>query len=113
MRWSLVLIALVTMCGCAAPAPVAPSDGLWKFSGTVSAMDGRQVAGPIAGARLTVVGGASGAVSVTSDASGHYVFEQLESGRINVVIEAPGFVSASPIVDLYHDTEVDFGLTRQ
>jgi hypothetical protein len=41
------------------------------------------------------------------------VFEQLESGRINVVIEAPGFVSASPIVDLYHDTEVDFGLTRQ
>jgi hypothetical protein len=76
-------------------------------------MDGRQVSGPIAGAHLTVVSGANAAAAVTSDAAGHYVFERLDGGRFTVAIEAPGYVSATPIIDLYRDTEVDFALTPQ
>jgi hypothetical protein len=76
-------------------------------------MDGRRVSGPIAGAHLTVIDGANANVSVTSDAAGRYRFDRLESGRFNIVIEAPGFVSASPVVDLYRDIEVDFALMPQ
>ena len=113
MRVCVLLLALSSVCACATSPTVAPSEGPYRFSGTVSAMNGQRVAGPIAGAHLTVTDGANASVSVTSDVAGRYVFDRLESGRFNVTIEAQGFVSASPVVDLYRDIEVDFALMPQ
>jgi hypothetical protein len=56
--------------------------------------------------------GANRDARVSSDGSGRFVFERLESGKFKVVIEAPGFVSVTPVVELYWDIDVDFALRR-
>jgi hypothetical protein len=113
MRLIVFLIALLTTSACTAPAPLAPSEGPFQFSGTVSALDGSRTGGPIAGAELTVVDGVNLHARVTSDAAGRYVFSGLESGRFAVSIAAPGFVGVVPVVDLYRDIEVNFALKPQ
>jgi hypothetical protein len=110
MRLTFLAIALFAT-GCAAPAPVAPEPGPFRFSGTVSGMSSGQPARPIPGAELTVVSGVNANARVSSDAAGHYDFSALDSGRFTMAISAPGFVSATPVVDLYRDTEVNFALT--
>src|SRR5262245_52954694 len=87
-------------------SPVRPSNGSWRLSGTINNVAGAT----IAGARLTVQDGPNKDSHVTTDSSGHYDFASLESGRFKVVIDAPGFVSATPTVDLYTDLEVNFAL---
>ena len=110
MRLKFLALALLVS-ACATPAPVAPEPGPFRFSGTISAMSGGQPARPIPGAELTVVNGVNANTRVTSDAAGHYDFSALDSGRFTMAIAAPGFVSATPVVDLYRDTEVNFALT--
>jgi hypothetical protein len=110
MRLQVLLVALLTASACAGPSPVAPSEGTWKFSGNISALDGTRPAGPIAGAELTVVSGVNMNAKVTTDNAGNYVFPSLDSGRFTVTIAKPGYVSATPVVDLYRDTEVNFAL---
>jgi hypothetical protein len=73
-------------------------------------MDGLRVGGPIAGAELTIVSGANINAHVTSDPAGRYVFSSLESGRFIVTIVARGYVSTTPAIDLYRDTEANFAL---
>jgi hypothetical protein len=111
MRLKLPVLALLAVSACATPAPVAPEPGPFRFSGTVSAMNGAQPGRPIAGAELTVVSGVNTNARVTSDAEGHYDFSALDSGRFTMAISAPGFVIATPVVDLYRNTEVNFALT--
>jgi len=41
------------------------------------------------------------------------VYDSLERGRFTISIAAPGFVSVSPVVDLYRDIEVNFALTAR
>src|SRR5262245_26768420 len=112
-RLSILLFVIVTAgAGCKEfldpESPVRPSNGAWRLSGTVSSTSGA----PIAGARLTVQEGTNKDARVSSDGSGHFAFERLESGRFKVIIEAPGFVSVTPVVDLYWDIDVDFALRR-
>jgi len=114
MRLQVLLVALLTTSACVkSSAPLAPSNGTWRFSGTVSALEGGQLGGPIAGAALMVVNGVNLYAKVTTDGAGRYVFPALESGRFSVTISAPGFVSVTPVVDLYQDTDVSFGLRRE
>ena len=106
-------LALVVGMLCAACAqqslPLEPSSsGPYDLSGTISSMTG----GPIAGARLTVQSGVNMDKQTITDATGHYAFDNLESGRFTVVIDAPGFVSVSPVVDLFRDIEANFGLFK-
>jgi hypothetical protein len=101
------LAALLAAAGCVKQsAPLAPSNGPFQLSGTISSMAG----GPIAGAHLVVITGANKDKQTLTDSSGHYSFTRLESGRFTVVIEAPGFVSVTPVVDLFRDIEANFGL---
>ncbi len=110
MRLRLSCLALLAASACTSPG-VAPSSSTWRFSGTVSAVDGGRVTGPVPGAELTVVSGVNLHATVTSDAQGHYVFPPLAKGRFTLEVAAPGYHGASPVVDLYRDTEVNFGLT--
>lgn len=110
MRLRLLCLGLLAASACASPSSVAPSASTWRFSGTVSAVDAGRITGPIAGAALTVVDGVNLHATVTSDAQGRYVFPRLEKGRFTLAVAASGYQSASPVVDLYRDTEVNFGL---
>ncbi len=110
MRQSIVLGLLLTTAACALPAPSTPSSGPFRFTGTVSGMEGTRTGGPIAGAELSVVSGVNSNARVLSDATGRYLFEGLESGRFTVSVSAPGYVSATPVVDLYRDTDANFAL---
>jgi hypothetical protein len=74
-------------------------------------MSGGQPGRAIAGAELTVVSGVNANARVISDGSGRYDFSALDSGRFTMAISAPGYVSATPVVDLYRDIEVNFALT--
>jgi hypothetical protein len=103
----LVLAGLLAAGACTGNL-VRPSNGAWRLSGTIDST----AAIPIAGARLTVQEGANRDAQATSDASGRYSFARLESGRFTIVIDAPGFVSVTPVVDLYEDLEVNFALRR-
>ena len=49
----------------------------------------------------------------TTDDSGHYAFNGLETGRFNMTISAPGFVSLTPKVNLDRDMRADFAIQRQ
>jgi hypothetical protein len=100
---------MLAIAGCTTmSSPVRPSNGSWRLSGTVSSSTG----GPIAGAQFTVQDGVNKDAQVMSDASGRFVFARLESARFKMVIDAPGFVSVAPVIDLYQDLEVDFALHR-
>lgn len=113
MRLLVLAPVLFMASACAVASSSAPTfaPGSYTFSGTISGLKGGQIGNPIAGAELVVVNGTNANAHVTSDGGGHYAFAGLESGRFTVSITAPGFVSASPIVDLYRDTEVNFALT--
>src|SRR4029453_11310266 len=91
----LLAIAACTM----PPSPVRPSNGAWRLSGTISSVAGA----PIGGARFTVQDNANKDAQATSDASGRFMFARLESGRFTMVIEAPGFVSVAPVIDLFQN----------
>ena len=116
MSWSrisaLLLMTALAGAGCQEffdrSSPVGPSNGAWRLSGTVTSTAGA----PIAGARLTVQEGANRDARVSADGSGRFVFERLESGTFKVIIEAPGFVSVTPVVELFWDVDVDFALRR-
>ena len=108
MHWTILLAALLTS-SCTRLSPFAPTEGPFRFSGTVSALTGAH--SPIRGAELVVIKGVNTNTKVLSDASGRYMFDGLERGRFTISIAAPGFVSVSPVVDLYRDIEVNFALT--
>ena len=94
----LLIAALLATSGCAAPSSaLTPSDGPWQLSGTISSITGRR----IAGARLIVLNGSNKDVQVTTDAEGRFVFANLEKGAFDVLIEATGFTSITPRVNLF------------
>lgn len=108
---TLLFVAVLTMCGCAAVSPVAPTPGPWRFSGTIFGVEGQRVAGrPIADAKLTIVGGVHSNMVITTDAGGHYAFPSMETSRFHLIISAPGFVPVTPEVALSRDLKVDFAL---
>jgi hypothetical protein len=115
MRLNVLVLALfaTSMCEGVCPLKPTPTKGTWRLSGTVSAMDGGRVGGPIAGARVAVASGVNTDSNVTTDVQGRYAFPGLESGRLTLTISAPGYVSSTPSVDLYRDTEVNFVLSPQ
>lgn len=108
----IFLLLLLCLCqACADVSTLAPTLGTLRFSGSVSALANARVGDPIAGARLTVIDGANSNHTVSSDGRGRFEFTNLESGRFTVAIAAPGYVSATPVVDLYRDIDVNFGLS--
>ena len=109
MRRSILGVVFLATSACTMP-PLTPSTGPWRFSGTVSRVAGTQLGGPIAGAELTVVSGVNSNATVTTDSSGRYVFTALERDRFTVAIAAPGYLSASPVVNLDRDVEANFAL---
>ncbi len=109
---ALIAVAAVAFAASACTgtaAPLAPSSGPWRFSGTVSTISGA----PISGAEFIVVDGVNVGARATSDAGGRFVFHELESGRFTVTIGAPGFVSVTPVVDLFTDLDVNFALRSE
>ena len=110
-----VLLLVVAVCATACSfnsSPVSPAGTTWRLRGTILIVSGGHLAGPIPGARLMVQDGANKGAQVTSDASGRYAFTDLEEGRFTMLIEARGFVSVAPLVDLSSDIEVDFALRK-
>jgi hypothetical protein len=99
--------------GCAQTAPAAPSTGPLRFSGSISALERAQVGAPIPGAALTVISGVNAAAAVTTDGTGHFSFENLQSGRFTLRITAPGYIGVTPVVELYRDTEANFVLVAE
>ena len=74
--------ALLATAGCVKQsAPLAPSSGPFKLSGTISSMSG----GPIVSAHLIIIDGANKDKHTLTDSSGRYAFTSLESGRFTVV----------------------------
>jgi len=103
----LLVSAMVATSGCVAPSSaLTPSAGPWQLSGTVSNNTGQR----IAGARLTVLSGPNKDMQVRTDAEGRFVFANLETAAFDVLIEATGFRSITPRVNLYRDIEANFGL---
>jgi hypothetical protein len=76
-------------------------------------VDGSQIGAPLAGAQLTVTSGDEVRARTTSDTSGHYAFNGLETGEFTLTIAAPGFVSLTPRVNLDRDMRADFAMQRQ
>ncbi len=114
MRLIVLMAGFFTIAACATPAPTAPSaSGPWRFSGTISVMDGARVGRPIAGAELRVISGANSNARVTSDTTGHFAFLDLDPGRFTVAVTAPGYVSAAPVVDLFRNIDANFALKPQ
>jgi hypothetical protein len=107
-----ITVLLVTT-ACSMSAGPTPSKGPWQFSGTVFAMDGQEVGAPVAGAELTMTSGDEVRARTTSDTSGRYAFNRLETGRFSLTISATGFVSLTPSVNLDRDMRADFALKRQ
>lgn len=113
MRAMLLVIALTATAACTGnSSPLTPTSGSWRLSGTISTVSGGLIAGPIAGPELTVQDGANKGARVTSDSSGRYAFASLEGGRFTMIIEASGFVSVAPVVDLARDLDVNFALRK-
>ena len=107
--WAAVFaIALFAADACIKRSSLAPGDGPWSLSGTITSLSG----GRIAGARLMVLDGPNRDVQTTTDAAGRYAFQSLERGRFSVLIEASGFVSITPLVDLFRDIEATFALAE-
>jgi hypothetical protein len=106
-------VFLFATSGCSAlyhsePDALKPSALRWRMAVTILTMAG----GPINTARLTVTDGPDKGVQASSDPSGRYAFASLQGGTFHVIIEAPGFASVTPVVDLSRDLSVDFALSR-
>src|SRR5262245_56358824 len=101
------------MCGCMAPAPLAPTTEPVRFSGTIFRMDNGRVGGPVAAAKLTIVSGVNSNATVSTDAGGHYEFPKLSAGSFDLTISAPGFITLHPTVALGQDLEVNFVLSPE
>jgi hypothetical protein len=110
MRVCVLILAVLATIACQTVAPLAPSEGPWRFSGTVFALDAAGTTTPLAGAALTVVHGVNTSATRTTDAAGRYAFDALESGHFTLAISAPGHVGVTPAVNLYRDTVVNFAL---
>ena len=110
-RVSVLLFALFAT-ACAGLTPVAPGPGPFRFSGTVSRLDGGALT-PIAGADVTVTDGVNKNARVTSDGTGRYVFEALDAGRFTLTITAAGHVAITPVIELHEDTNANFALKPQ
>ena len=111
---SVVVIALLVFVpACSAPTNVAPSAGPWRFSGMVFTMDGAKAGAPIAGAQLTLTRDDQVRARATSDTSGRYVFNDLETGGFRLTIFAPGFATLTPSVNLDGDLRADFAMKRE
>ncbi len=107
-------LAIVLMAtACSTPVGASLSQGPWQFTGTVFGMDGPVVGAPVAGAQLTMSTGEDVRASTTTDTSGHYVFNGLETGSFTLTISAPGFVRLTPLVNLNRDIRADFAIKRQ
>jgi len=76
-------------------------------------MDGPAVGAPVVGAQLTMNSGDEVRARTTTDDSGHYAFNELETGRFNLTISAPGFATLTPSVDLDRDLQADFAMKRE
>ena len=106
-RAAVLVVLTVSAAACAKSAPLAPTGtGPWRFSGTV----GTIASAPLEGAQRTVTDGVNLGAQVRTDAAGRYAFTSLEGGRFTVTIAAPGFLSVTPVVDLFTDLEVNFAL---
>jgi len=107
IRLALVTATLCAVTGCVS-APTTPSDpnATWSMTGTVSTM----ALVPIGGAVLTVTDGANKSAHVTTDQTGGYTLGGLQSGRFSLTVAAPGYVTATPTVDLYANIGVNFAL---
>lgn len=105
----LLLTSFLSSACVKSTSPLAPAaaDGTARFTGSISSMAGVK----IAGARLTVLTGPNKDTQVMTDAGGHYEFSSLQSGSFNVLIEAPGFASIVPKIDLYSDIDANFALS--
>jgi hypothetical protein len=113
IRRVLLLVIVVGAAACRLTSPaVIPSGTSWQLSGTINAMSGGRLVGPLPGALLTVQDGTNRGAQVTSNSSGRFTFINLEGGRFTMLIQAGGFVSVAPVVALTRDIEVDFGLSR-
>lgn len=110
MRVHLLVAVLFTSSACAVLSPTRPSDGPYRFGGSISEFRDGITGAPIRNAELVVVSGVNTHAHATTDASGHFAFHNLERGRFVLSIAAPGYVGVSPVVDLYRDTDADFGL---
>src|ERR1051325_633013 len=112
-RRMLLGLCLLATSGCSVlkhsePKALQPSALRWHLSGTIVSTAGA----PIPTARLTVVDGSDKGAQAASDLSGRYAFSSLQGGRFNLIIEAPGFDSVFPVVDLSRDISVDFALRK-
>ena len=105
---SVILLAVaLAMTACIAPpAPLEPN-GTWQLSGAISNIAG----GNVGGARLIVTNGPNQDAQATTDAQGRFAFPGLEAGSFEVLIEAPGFKSITPRVDLFRDIVANFALS--
>jgi hypothetical protein len=111
IRLNILLLVILTTSACIKAAPLVPTtQGPFRFSGTVSALNGTQIGRPISGAQLTIVSGVNANTKSSTDSGGHFVFPSLDNGKFNLTISAPGYASATPVVELFEDTEVDFVL---
>ena len=90
------------------PAAPVPSGLRHSLTGNIIALPST----PISGAKLTVLNGSDKGLQVATDGAGHYGFGSLSGGRFDMVIEAPGYDSAWPVVDLSRDITVDFALHK-
>ena len=104
------LCALLAASACAVPSPLDPSDGPFRFSGTISGIAGGRLGAPIAGAVIKVVKGVNAEARTSTDAGGRFAFDHLETGRFTVEVTAPGYVAVLPVVDLYRDVDATFAL---
>jgi hypothetical protein len=103
----LIVAAMFSTSGCTAPSSaLTPSGGPWQLSGTINTITGDR----IAGARVVVLNGPNKDAQATTDAQGRFVFASLEHAAFDILIEAAGFTSITPRVNLYRDIEAHFGL---
>lgn len=68
---------------------------------------------PIAGAQLTLMSSGEVRARATSDVSGQYLFDDLETGSFRLTISAPGFATLTPSVNLEGNMQADFAMNRE
>ena len=115
VRSTTLVVALAFALAMATAACTAPSaalgptsaDGTVRFTGSIVSL----ATGKVSGARLTVLNGLNKDTQVTTDANGRYVFASLQPDSFDVLIEATGFGSITPRVNLFNDVDASFALS--